>query len=310
MTNTGSKVVDIRAGKETGKLPIKEFRFDMFAKNPAIVMIAKRGSGKSWVIRAILEYFKNIPAGLIISPTDRMSCFYGKFFPDTYIFYEFSSEIIERVFSRQRFIIDKQKEKIEKGKNLDPRCFIIMDDCLGNKKAWNHDPVITELLFNGRHYEIMYILALQYPLGITPDMRSNFDYIFLLADDFISNKKKMYDNYAGMFPSFDSFSQVFQQLTDDFGSMVIANRGARDSIFEKVYYYKAPDLSNHNNGNYGCKQFRDYHKNNYNKDWRKKVEKFDPDDYLKNKKKTKGIVLVDKIKNTDESDRNKKKKRY
>jgi hypothetical protein len=72
------------------------FNFKMFVVSPAIVMIAKRGSGKSWVVRAILEYFKDIPAGCIISPTDHDNCFYGKFFPDTYIHYAYKSEIIER----------------------------------------------------------------------------------------------------------------------------------------------------------------------------------------------------------------------
>ena len=70
-----------------------------------------------------------------------------------------------------------------------------------------------ELLFNGRHYQLMYMLTMQFPLGITPELRCNFDYIFLLADDNTSNIKRMYEHYAGMFPDFNSFKQVFTQLT-------------------------------------------------------------------------------------------------
>ena len=33
-----------------------------------------------------------------------------------------------------------------------------MDDCLSKRGTWMKDQPITELLFNGRHYEIMYIL--------------------------------------------------------------------------------------------------------------------------------------------------------
>ena len=35
-------------------------------------------------------------------------------------------------------------------------------------------------------------------------------------------REKIYDNY-GMFPSFDIFEQVFQQLTENYGIMVFNN---------------------------------------------------------------------------------------
>lgn len=289
-----SKSIDINlGGGRSDKLPIKAFTLKMFVEHPAIIMIAKRGSGKSWVVRAILRHFNDIPIGMIISPTDKMSSFYGDFFPDTYIFYKYESKIIENVMKRQSLMIDKEKSKKAIGKKVDPRCFIVMDDCLGDKKSWAKDPPIQELLFNGRHYKIMYILTMQYPLGITPDLRSNFDYIFLLKEDFISNLKRMYDHYAGMFPNFDSFRQVFGQLTDNFGSMVIVNRGAGASLFEKIYYYKAPNDSTQIE--FGCKQFRDYHANNYDENWRIKGKQQTVDDYLDKKKKAKSRIVVDKL---------------
>lgn len=291
-----SKNVDIKIGNgKSDKLPIKEFTLDMFVTDPAIIMIAKRGSGKSWVVRSIMQHYKEIPVGIIIAPTDRMNCFYGNFFPDTYIFYEYKSEIIERVLKRQKKITAKEKKRKAQGKDLDPRCSVVMDDCLGQKGAWVRDKPIQELLYNGRHYRIMYILTMQYPLGITPELRSNFDYIFLLAEDYITNQMKIHQHYAGMFPSFDSFRQVFMQLTEDFGSMVIVNRGVRKSLFEKIFYYKAPNLTNVS-VDMGCRQFRSFHKHNYNPNWDEDNEEIDADDFLMNKKKTKSRVVVNKIK--------------
>jgi hypothetical protein len=293
-----SKDISLNFGNgKSDKLPIKTFTFDMFVEHPSIVMIAKRGSGKSWVVRAILEYFRDIPVGLIISPTDKMSSFYGTFFPESYIHYEFKSEIIQKVMYRQGKIIDKKKDKNAHGTDIDTRCFVIMDDCLGQKGKWVNDPAIQELLFNGRHYHIMYILTMQFPLGITPQLRSNFDYIFLLADDFISNIKRMYEHYAGMFPNFDSFRQVFQQLTDDFGSMVIVNRGAKKTLFEKIYYYKAPSCDNISK-KFGCQQFRDFHENNFDKNWRRKKTEINVDDMLARKKNK---LFVEKIKPVDDN---------
>jgi hypothetical protein len=291
-----TKDISIKGIKDT--LKIKNFTLDMFVQDPAIIMIAKRGSGKSWVVRAVLDFFKDIPVGLIIAPTDRMNKFYGKFFPDTYIHYDYKTEIIQNVLTRQTQIIEKEAEKRKIGKKIDPRAFIIMDDCLGQKGSWVRDRPIQELLFNGRHYRLMYILTMQFPLGITPELRCNFDYIFLLADDTVSNQKRIYDHYAGMFPSFDSFRQVFTQLTSDFGSMVLVNRGVKSSLFDKVFYYKAPDLSKLTNAKFGCTQFRKYHENNYNLEWKKKSSVLNEFEWFASKKKNKSGIVVEKEKKT------------
>lgn len=280
------------------KLPIKQFKLEEMVKDPAIVMIAKRGSGKSWICRAILKQLKDIPAGIIIAPTDRMSCFYGTFFPDSYIFYDYKSEIIKSLLYRQEQMIDKRTEYKKKGKYVDTRAFIIMDDCLSKKGSWMKDQPITELLFNGRHYHVTYILTMQYPLGITPDLRGNFDYIFLMKDNFQSNIKRMYDHYAGMFPTFDSFKQVFGQLVVDYGAMVVVNRFNKaddsSSFLNQIKYYKAPVIED---VKIGCRQFRMFHEKNYDKNWRKRQRAFDIAEFCLNKKKDKSVLNVELEKN-------------
>lgn len=275
-------------------LPIREFKLDWMVDNASICMIAKRGSGKSWVVRSILNHFNKIPGGMIIAPTDKMNSFYGKFFPDVYIHYEYKSEIIEKMLYRQEKIIQKAVEKAKMGKKCDPKAFLIMDDCLSSKGSWLKDEPIMKMFFDGRHYKVMYILTMQFPLGITPELRCNFDYIFLLAEDFQSNQKRLYDHYAGMFPTFYSFRQVFIDLTDDYGSMVIINRGSRKNFLDKVFWYKA---DNNKINQIGCDQFNEFHKNNYNKDWRDKNKKFDINTFVEGKKKDK--INVAKITNSE-----------
>lgn len=300
-------IKDVDFGDQ-GKLPIKEFKLSDMCINPSIVMIAKRGSGKSVVCKALLNHFKDIPVGLIISPTDRLSCFFGDFFPKTYIHYEYKSEIITRLIARQKAMIKKKQVREEKGKTLDTRSFVIMDDCLSQKGSWVKDQPILELLFNGRHYHIMYILTMQYPLGITPELRSNFDYIFLLAEDFVSNLKRIYDHYAGMFPDFNSFRQTFGQLTEDYGCMVISNRGQRKTFLDKIFWYKAPS-SYDNEPVIGCKQFRKFHELNYNNDWENKHKQFDIGEYCSKKKKDKSSLKIEKVERDANGNEIKKQKK-
>lgn len=270
-------------------MPIRDFKLEWFVPNPSICMVAKRGSGKSWVCRAIIKHFNYIPGGLIISKTEKMSCFYGEFFPDSYIHYEYKSEIIDNLLNRQGQIIEKCKEKYKRGKKVDPRIMLIMDDCLASKGLWMSDQPILEIFYNGRHYQILFILTMQFPLGIRPELRSNFDYIFLLAEDFYSNQKRIYDHYAGMFPTFDLFRQVFNQLCDNYGCMVIVNRGSRKEILDKVFYYKAVE---EHCSMIGCKQFREFHNKNFDPH-RQTDKSFNIDKYTQ--KRGKPSLVVSKI---------------
>lgn len=288
-----TKEISLTGGRT---MPVRDFKLEYFCANPAICMIAKRGSGKSVVCMAIINHFNYLPGGIIISPTDKMSCFYGNFFPQLYIHYQYKSEILESLLYRQRMIIKKCKKRYKSGKKVDPRAFLVMDDCLASKGTWMSDQPILEIFYNGRHYQLLFILTMQFPLGIKPELRSNFDYIFLLADDFYSNQKRLFDHYAGMFPTFDIFRQVFMQLTDDFGCMVIVNRGQRKTLLDKVFHFKVdnPDFK----CSIGCQQFKEFDKNNYDPHWDDdKGITFDITNY---DKKSKNNIIVSKVVNGGE----------
>ena len=76
--------------------------------NPRIAIIAKSGSGKSWVIRDILHHIKDIPVGIIIAPTDRMNGFYNEYFPLSFIYHEYNENIIPKLLYKPKKIIRKK----------------------------------------------------------------------------------------------------------------------------------------------------------------------------------------------------------
>lgn len=88
---------------------------------------------------------------------------------------------------------------------INPYISVILDDCLYDS-SWTKDKGIRSIFMNGRHHKILFLVTMQYPLGITPTLRSNVDYVFILRENIVSNRKRIYENYAGMFPSFDIFS--------------------------------------------------------------------------------------------------------
>jgi hypothetical protein len=80
---------------------------------------------------------------------------------------------------------------------------------------------------------------MQYPLGITPNLRTNIDYVFILRENIVANRKRIYDNYAGMFPTFEVFCQVMDQCTENFECLVINNTTKSNKLEDNVFWYKA-----------------------------------------------------------------------
>lgn len=278
------------------QLRLKKFRIDKMVDHATIAMIAKRASGKSYLTREILYHKRDLPTAVVISRTEKLNRFYGDFVADSFIYDNFDTDILSKIYARQAKCNEDNKNRIKEGKKeKDDRIMLVMDDCMSSKGSWVKDQNILELFFNGRHHHVSFILTMQYAVGIPPEMRSNFDYIFLLAEDFISNQKRLYEHYAGMFPSFDIFKQVFAEVTQNYGVMVINNRIHSSNITDKVFWYKAkkvPDFK------MGSKLYNKYHKKYYDPNWNKRPIIFDPSDLLA-KKKNNFKINVKKIKNDD-----------
>jgi hypothetical protein len=281
---------DVRFG--ASHLQLKKFNIHDMVDHCTIAMIAKRATGKSFLTREIMYHKRDIAAAIAISRTEELNSFYSEFIPGTYIFSEYSSDILTNIYQRQSKINEDNKIRIKNGKKTkDDAIMLIMDDCMSSKGTWLKDPNIQELFFNGRHHHISFILTMQFSLGIPPELRSNFDYIFLLGEDATSNRKRLYDHYAGMFPTFEIFQQVFSDVTENYGVMVINNRVHSKNIADKVFWYKAKEVPNFK---IGCNKFHRYHKEAYNKDWKKQVPIFDVS-ALVAKKRNAVRVIVDKI---------------
>ncbi len=220
---------------------------------PVIVLIGRRDTGKSYLVRDILYYQQDIPIGTVISGTEAGNGFYSKHVPKLFIHDEYNSAIVENILKRQKQVIKQIKKETEvyKRSNIDGRTFVILDDCLYDA-GWTKDKMMRLLFMNGRHWKVMLIITMQYPLGIPPNLRTNIDYVFILREPYIANRKRIYENYAGMFPTFESFCQVMDQCTENYECLVINNNSKSNSLKEQIFWYKAEP---HGEFKLGSKEF-------------------------------------------------------
>ena len=247
-------------------------------KGPVIVLIGRRDTGKSYLVRDLLYYHQDIPIGTVISGTEAGNGFYAEHVPKLFIHDEYNTAIIENILKRQKTVLKQVKKEIEvyKKSNIDPRAFVILDDCLYDG-SWTKDKMMRLLFMNGRHWKIMLVITMQYPLGIPPNLRTNIDYVFILREPYIANRRRIYENYAGMFPTFESFCQVMDQCTENFECLVINNNAKSNKLQDQIFWYKA---DHHKAFKLGSKEFWEISKN---LDSDNEEEMYDPN--IRDKKK-------------------------
>ena len=228
-------------------------------QGPVIVLIGRRDTGKSFLVRDLLYYHQDIPIGTVISGTEAGNGFYGKIVPKLFIHDEYNAAIIENILKRQKIVLKQMKKEVEayNRSSIDPRAFVILDDCLYDN-SWAREKLMRLLFMNGRHWKIMLVITMQYPLGVPPNLRTNIDYTFILREPYLTNRKRIYENYAGMFTTFESFCQVMDQCTENYECLVISNNAKSNKLEDQIFWYKA---SAHGAFKLGSKEFWELSKN-------------------------------------------------
>jgi len=238
-------------------ISIRPLNLDLISPNPQnyvdqeqggmkIFIIGKPNSGKSTLIKSLF-YNKSqiIPVGVAMSGTESETGFYKKFMPDAYVFDEYDPEAISKCIIRQK---GARKHMIN------PWLILIVDDCMDDPSVFNKAPQ-PGLYKNGRHWKMLYIVSLQYALDVRPHIRSNTDGVFIFRESNIAIRKKLYDNYAGIIPSFSLFEQIMDSITGDYTALYIQNSANTNDWKECVFYYKAPII---NDFRFGCQEYRGY----------------------------------------------------
>ena len=62
-------------------LELKKFDPARIAGDSVVVFIGKRNTGKSYCMKDIISYHRNIPIGIVVSPTEKANGYIEKFIP-------------------------------------------------------------------------------------------------------------------------------------------------------------------------------------------------------------------------------------
>jgi len=217
----------------------------------------------SWLIRDVFYHHRDIPSGIVFSGTEEANPFFRDFIPDSFIHNEYDPDLITKITNHQKGKIRKAKDDgIKDGKSPSNNFFIVLDDMLHDAASWKNDKTIKEIFFNGRHYNFLFMLTMQYTNGIPPNLRSNIDYVFIFNEPSLVNRKKIWQDYGAIIPTFDHFCNILDACTQNHECLVITTSTNSIDLRDNVFYYKAKEHSKFHVGHY---KFWKYHVKNYNK---------------------------------------------
>jgi hypothetical protein len=208
-------------------IAIRKFDPSKMRPNCIVLMVAKRGSGKSLLVKDLMYHKRHMVAGLAMSATEPGNGFYSSWIPPLFVYNEFDKNALGRLIQVQRRLTRENKAR---------EVFVILDDCGYDKRTLN-DKVMRELLYNGRHYKITVFLCVQYIHDITPGLRSNIDYIFALRENV--HRDKLFKNFFPMVGNLATFNAIADACTSDFGALVLDNTSTSCKLNDIIFWYKA-----------------------------------------------------------------------
>jgi hypothetical protein len=240
-------------------------KFDPTTIDPCriCVFIGRRGTGKSQLVTDILYHQRKIPMGVVMSGTEESNEHYQKYIPDSFIYGQYEPDVIKKIISHQQKSLKKMNTQ-QKEDFTDPNnsVFVLLDDCMFDNK-WTRDKDMRCVFMNGRHYRIFLMLTIQYCMDLPPSLRGQCDYIFVLRENILENKQKLYKHFFGIFPTFEAFNEVLVQCTENYECLVLNVRSTSNKIEDVVFWYKAkvgrkfrigsPALWEHHRRNYNPK---------------------------------------------------------
>lgn len=225
------------------ELDISYFDPTKMSHTATVLLIGRRGSGKSTTAADIMSHHAHIEEGICISPTDSMTSFWRNHIPPLFIHHEYDQSVTEEFLKHQhsKWIRYKNYCKkagipAEEGK-VDP-AFVIFDDVTYDKTFFK-SKLTRQLMMNGRHYSTFVLITSQYAMDVPSDIRGQIDYVFLLKEPNRANRERLYEYFAGMFPSFHAFEEALQCCTENREVMVIDNTKQSYNVNDCVFFYKA-----------------------------------------------------------------------
>jgi hypothetical protein len=243
---------------------INELDFKTVPDAAVIVCIGRRKSGKTVnIIDIFYQKRHNFKYGLIFCGSKATIKQYEEHFPSSFIYFGYHPKVVAKAIAKQEMDVELGKVK---------PMFILVDDCMWDKKGVLSDPNIRRLFMNGRHSHIFFVLSIQWCFDLVPALRQQIDFTFLSREKNKENRNRLFLNYNPCFNTPEQFDSCMVQCTQDYETFVLSNAGdtQSDKPEDNAFWYKSKHVE-------GGRKFRVNQTGTW---WRYHRKRFNPTHYL------------------------------
>ena len=206
-------------------------KFDPSTLRPyrIILCVGKRGTGKSVLLQDLMYHIRaNVDICCAMSPTQENLTNYEKLMPRSFVHERFEEPTLTALVAHQRAVARKQEPY---------RILVVLDDLMYDKSVLKAT-CIREIFMNGRHLRITLINAMQYVMDMSPDLRSQIDYVFAFHEPVLDHRKKLHKMFFGVL-DYPRFCATMDVATDEWGCLVLDNTIARSDPSECLFWFCA-----------------------------------------------------------------------
>lgn len=209
---------------------ITKFKPDTLKPGRIIFIVGKRGCGKSTLLRDLLSRMtEQVDYALAMCPTMESAEMLRGCLPASSVYDRYVPAKVDQVVRvAQHYASINKKRQI----------LLCLDDCLYDRNVLR-SPAIREIFFNGRHLGITFIALAQYCMDISPDLRTQIDYLFVMKENIVSNRQKLWKYLFGCVQNFDDFAAIMDRCTQNFECLCLDNTLNSGTIQDCVFWYKA-----------------------------------------------------------------------
>lgn len=206
---------------------LKKFNMDQIKIGDSATAIGKRNVGKSLLVADYLKKKQPFSTGLVVNQSD--STTYEKSIDPTWIQEDLTPQLLT-----------KFTEDCQQGLKTDPNLtgIMILED-FGTSDELTRSQGFEKFILTNQPKNSVLFVTQQYLHSLKPKLRENFDWVFICKETSLSCRKKLFEQYGGMFTSFDLFQSVLMTFTKNFGCLVIHNASTSDKLEDCVFYYRA-----------------------------------------------------------------------
>ena len=218
-------------------MKLEEFDPSQQDLTSTVAVFGKRHSGKSvfvvWLLWKLHQgggkNGQRIDAVVVFSDTEAMQSQFSRCVPTAFIHGAYNEMKIVAILEAQKALLMRQGRT--------SNIVVLLDDCGFDKKIFTK--ALRQVFSNGRHFKILFVIALQYIYQLPSELRGNVDVCISFREPNGNNRKKLFEMY-GIMGNVRMFEKYFKEVTTNYGALICVNNGSSSNeITKNVFWARA-----------------------------------------------------------------------